>query len=161
MLWLRSRPPLSGSLKASFTVKVRTHNRLLEEVFLGLSGPPSNPYSWDVFQIKFGYLLCAGPALSCFFRLFDLKARVILYLTTNHLPNILRNEVSCIDKCSRFLMHILKVSVLIFKMLTCLNGSTFKIYHASLDRYSCFLKHYLSHHNGLRSLLLMSVSTLL
>lgn len=89
-----------------------------------------------------------------FFRLFWSQYKRIL-LTTNHLSNFLRNEASHISKCSRFLILILKVSVLIFKK--CNKWDYFSNRYACLDRYSYFLKHHLIYHNGLRSLLLIPI----
>lgn len=156
MVRIQTSPFRYPALKPLF----RTHSRLLGKFFWGSVSHLPDLTLEILFHMKFSYLLSACPALICFFRLFGPKARVIL---------LSQQQIICLTssgmrfphkRYSRFLIHILSVVVLIFKILMYLNGIISKIYHASLSRYSCFLKQHLSHHGGLISLLLTSVGTL-
>lgn len=141
-------------LKVLFNDNVRTHSRLLGEFFKGSTShlpALTLEMSFTSVCMPYTHLSFSGS--------FDLKARKFFCLTTNSLSNFLKNEASHISKGSRFLILSLKVAVLIFRNVTSLSGITSKIYHANLERYSYFLKHRLSHHNGIRSLLLVSVHT--
>ena len=96
-----------------FQGKFRTHSRPLGEFFQGsTSHLPNLILENSSHEVLLSLSACS--ALVCLFRFSDLKTRIIL-LPNNKSFNFIRNEASHINKCSRFLIHILKVVVLIFK----------------------------------------------